>query len=291
MKKKFSSIVLVACSSLLYSQVGINTSTPSASLDIVSKGNTSATKALEINNSSGTEMVTVLDNGNVGIGSPAPDANLEVVGSVDFPTVATTPVTGTYNALGINDATGALGTVTMGAQPIYVAGTSIPTQFMNTTLVVSRDMDFGSSPLINTAGFVRGQDSGVTLSDGTTNATVTYYQAPQPGTYRIDINGSFRCSSPGSSGDRFLVNMNMWRAPGNTSYSIYDDYRIVNLHSYGVDLATPFSQTFLVQLAAGEKIAFRLYRASSSGVWGGCSAQLPTAGGQKDAMKLSITKL
>ncbi|MGG5211006.1 hypothetical protein ACQWU4_18960 [Chryseobacterium sp. MIQD13] len=59
-------------------QTGINTSTPSASLDIVSKGNTSATKALEINNSSAKEMVTVLNNGNVGIGETAPTATLQI---------------------------------------------------------------------------------------------------------------------------------------------------------------------------------------------------------------------
>lgn len=67
----FSSIIVSA-------QIGINTSTPSASLDIVSKGNTSATKALEVNNSSAKEMLTVLNNGNVGIGETAPTATLQV---------------------------------------------------------------------------------------------------------------------------------------------------------------------------------------------------------------------
>jgi|GEM_PF-1294382 len=49
--------------------VGINTASPSAALDIVSGGNTSATKALEINNSSALEMLTVQNDGNVGINS------------------------------------------------------------------------------------------------------------------------------------------------------------------------------------------------------------------------------
>lgn len=53
-------------------KVGINTNTPSATLDIVSKGSTSATKALEINSSANTEMITVLDNGQVGINQAAP---------------------------------------------------------------------------------------------------------------------------------------------------------------------------------------------------------------------------
>jgi hypothetical protein len=60
--------------------VGINTPNPSASLDIVSKGMDGTTKALEINNSAATpkEMVTVLDNNNVGIGVANPLYNLEV---------------------------------------------------------------------------------------------------------------------------------------------------------------------------------------------------------------------
>lgn len=82
MKKK---IILFAglCSVLISAQqgkVGINTENPSATLDIVSKANTSATKALRIGNSSSTEMVTVRDNGQVGINqaSPAADALLEL---------------------------------------------------------------------------------------------------------------------------------------------------------------------------------------------------------------------
>lgn len=55
--------------------VGINTTNPSATLDIVSKNNTSATKALKVNNSSAVEMLTVVNNGNVGINAPTPETN------------------------------------------------------------------------------------------------------------------------------------------------------------------------------------------------------------------------
>ncbi|AZB23281.1 hypothetical protein [Chryseobacterium bernardetii] len=72
-----STMVLLSCATVS-GQIGINTSTPSAGLDIVGKGNTSATKALEVNNSSAKEMVTVLNNGNVGIGETAPTATLQV---------------------------------------------------------------------------------------------------------------------------------------------------------------------------------------------------------------------
>ncbi|MBB4807390.1 hypothetical protein HNP38_002694 [Chryseobacterium defluvii] len=63
-----------------FSQVGIQNSNPQATLDIFSKGVDGSTKALKINNGSSPsrEMVTVLDNGNVGVGIPNPDASLTV---------------------------------------------------------------------------------------------------------------------------------------------------------------------------------------------------------------------
>lgn len=68
----------IAFSSFSFSQVGINTASPTAALDIVSKGNTSSTKALKISNSSGIEMATILDSNNMGIGITNPLYNLEI---------------------------------------------------------------------------------------------------------------------------------------------------------------------------------------------------------------------
>lgn len=77
-KKIFLMCMLL--SNLVFSQVGINTPTPNASLDILSKGIDGTTKALKINNSAATskEMVTVLDNNNFGIGVSNPLYNLEI---------------------------------------------------------------------------------------------------------------------------------------------------------------------------------------------------------------------
>lgn len=66
----------------MFSQIGIHTENPSAALDIVSKGNSYATKALEVNNSGAVEMLTVVDNGNVGIGVANPSAQLHTTGTV-----------------------------------------------------------------------------------------------------------------------------------------------------------------------------------------------------------------
>jgi hypothetical protein len=76
--KKTVLISGIAFSSFFSSQVGINTASPTAALDIISKGNTSSTKALKVSNSSGNEMTTILDNSNVGIGIMNPLYNLEI---------------------------------------------------------------------------------------------------------------------------------------------------------------------------------------------------------------------
>lgn len=56
-------ICLISC--FTFGQVGIKTETPSATLDIVSDGNTSATKAVEINNAQNQQIFNVYDNGNI----------------------------------------------------------------------------------------------------------------------------------------------------------------------------------------------------------------------------------
>jgi hypothetical protein len=62
--------------------VGVGTTSPSAALDVVSTGATNATKALEVNNSAGSEIVTVLDDGKVGIGATVPNAQLQLGNTV-----------------------------------------------------------------------------------------------------------------------------------------------------------------------------------------------------------------
>ncbi|TZF93773.1 hypothetical protein FW781_18990 [Chryseobacterium panacisoli] len=69
-------------SSIFYSQAGINTTNPSAMLDIVSSGNTDTTKAFKVNNSNSKEMVTILNNGNIGINVQNPVTKLHTSGSI-----------------------------------------------------------------------------------------------------------------------------------------------------------------------------------------------------------------
>jgi hypothetical protein len=83
MKNKLviSLLALFLLPKIIYSQtgsIGIRTATPSATLDILANGNTNTTKALEINNSSNLEMMTVLNNGNIGINNSNPIAKLNM---------------------------------------------------------------------------------------------------------------------------------------------------------------------------------------------------------------------
>ncbi|MFB9121180.1 hypothetical protein ACFFUE_08260 [Bergeyella porcorum] len=61
-------------------KVGVNTETPSATFNVKSKtGNNATTKNFELENADGTKMVTVLDNGKIGIGKDNPEANVDVL--------------------------------------------------------------------------------------------------------------------------------------------------------------------------------------------------------------------
>lgn len=57
---------------------GINTDTPSAKVDIISKDNSNLFKALRVSNSNLQEELTVLSNGNVGVNSTSPNGQVEI---------------------------------------------------------------------------------------------------------------------------------------------------------------------------------------------------------------------
>lgn len=68
-------IIAFVLANVLSAQSGINTDTPSATLDILSKGSTSTTKALEVNNTVNQSILSIYDNGNVDFKSEILPAN------------------------------------------------------------------------------------------------------------------------------------------------------------------------------------------------------------------------
>ncbi|HBV15090.1 tail fiber domain-containing protein [Chryseobacterium carnipullorum] len=63
-------------------QVGINTTMPQATLDVVSKTNSSANRSFKVRNSSNVEALTVTDNARVGIRMTNPQSNFHILSDV-----------------------------------------------------------------------------------------------------------------------------------------------------------------------------------------------------------------
>lgn len=214
--KKYCNLIIVSLllSSLSYAQVGVGTEMPSAGLDVVSKGNTNATKALEINNSANTEMVTVLDNGNMGIGNVAPTRKLDInngttagaIKIVDGTQGAGRVLTSDANGVGTWSPTPATSLYFLSSN-IY-AGTTEPSDFTGTVNPVAG----ASVPNTTAARFLVNPSSAV-LNLGpsttyTTGSTGLSYRIPVSGMYRITLyvdSGYPATGTPGSNGGRIDV--------------------------------------------------------------------------------------
>ncbi|WP_284460538.1 hypothetical protein [Chryseobacterium sp.] len=170
-----SSAIFVA--NFAFSQVGINTPNPQASLDIQSKGNTSATKAMRINNSNNTEMVTITDAGRVGIGAAVPKSNLQVIG----------------DELRVGGPSSQLGSV---ANPVLRIHSNANTDGSGGSLLFSENMEtFGYYIRQNTeAGNTYGFDG---LAIGAAQAGKYAYNPAKPGVFISDNqNVSFGTATP-----------------------------------------------------------------------------------------------
>lgn len=78
--KKIFVLISALTISISYAQTGINTLSPSATLDIVNINESS--KILEVNASSSSEVLTILKNGTIGVNNIAPNVNVDM----SFPT-------------------------------------------------------------------------------------------------------------------------------------------------------------------------------------------------------------
>lgn len=78
MKTSFSIIFSLLLTGLCQAQVGINTNTPLAMLDVITTGNTASSKALKVVNSDEKEILTIFNDGKIGIGVANPITHLDV---------------------------------------------------------------------------------------------------------------------------------------------------------------------------------------------------------------------
>lgn len=227
MKKNVILLIALIVGIRMFSQVGINTNTPSATLDIVSKGNTGATKALEINNSDAKELVTVLDNGNVGINVTAPTAKLHTDGGIRYENL---PVISTGISPLAIDANGYVGTYVPLVLYSYL---TIDASQATGSFSLYDNTIFYSFPFLatgilkNPLGVSLGTDAAATLTrtvGGTASATnVIYVTIPNPGIYKLNLNYYTACTGnrSGSSGGTNLLGIGTgiyMTSSGSTNY-------------------------------------------------------------------------
>lgn len=308
MKKIILSLSLMI-TTILYSQVGINETNPSATLDIKSKGNTSATKALEINNSDAKELVTVLDNGNVGINVPAPTAKLHTDGAIRYenlPQISTgiTPIA--------IDANGYVGTYVPSVLYSYLTidATQTVSNFSLHDNDVFTALPFTNAGILNNPlGSSLGTDasSSLTRTNGTnvSGVSVRYITIPIPGVYKINLNYYTSCAGnrTGSTAGQNLLGIGtgIYKASsGSTNYSELTTIRY-NALPRRIDtgaLATgyynyPFAHnifSIVETTTANEKVAF-FVNWGTGDQYSGNSCTFPTPAGLDKRVTLIISKL
>lgn len=210
--KKLLTIIFLAVFSVAFGQnTGLNTANPSAMLDIVSKGNTAATNALNINNSATARLLRMTDQGHLGINTNSPTAVLHVNSSGtanvkhdNLPVLDATSFTPPFNTFGVNsDGNG----VNLGGTvkylyyqngdiypPTYNAttntgGFSLYTTNQYTNLSIKNDAGLKG----NTIGFTFGTDASATINGQSAN-NVNYIIIPEPGVYLFEFYGTARCN-------------------------------------------------------------------------------------------------
>lgn len=243
-------MVGIFCCFRMWGQIGmagINTSTPSAILDIVSKGNTSTTKAFNILNSDNIKLLEVLDDGNVGInlGTSSPGNILHVKTDIrheNLPVLSLPYSPMTLDNSGISKLKAVtkyfyykrlanFGNFTLSSSATY---TNIP--FFN-----------GADVLGNTAGFGFGTDVAATVN-GQAAGNVSYILIPEPGVYLFEMYQTAFCSgSPTATTNTGQISLNTVFATagtGNTSYTtstIFRDYMVARRFASGSTHANSYA--------------------------------------------------
>lgn len=194
-------------------KVGINTETPSAMLDMVTKGNTDATKALEINNSSNTELLKITNDGKVGIniGTNTPAAVLHVnsqgtanIRHQNLPVLNATDFTPPFNNLGLTSTGNAVSIPSTVKYLYYQNGSIFPATYNTTNntggFSLSNTNQYINLPIRNDAG-LKGDTIGMTFGtdanatiNGQAVSNVQYITIPEPGVYLFEFYGTARCN-------------------------------------------------------------------------------------------------
>jgi hypothetical protein len=78
MQLRLSFSFWILAGTLFAQNMGVNTSSPSATLDVQSQGNSAQTRAVSVSNSNNDTLLLLRDDGRLGIGTTSPAAPLDV---------------------------------------------------------------------------------------------------------------------------------------------------------------------------------------------------------------------
>lgn len=188
MKRIFYICIVLILPGYMYAQgVGINTLTPRTDLEIKGLGNTTG-KTVRIVNSSNTEILTMLDNGRLGLGQVAPAVRVDLRGTSANPIIGLGTTTRLASVVG-------------GGAMRYMAGTKelhysdgnqwfrLQANLTRPCVVAPNNYVAGSYPSNATTrltGFVSVYDS-----HGAFNQSTSVYTAPVDGLYVVSFTLSF----------------------------------------------------------------------------------------------------
>lgn len=168
--------------------VGINTLSPAATLEVKGEGNSAANKTMRIINSDGVEILTLLDNGRLGMGQVAPVVRLDLRGGLTNSIVAIGTTTNTASSVG-----GGAIRYMSGTKEIHYSDGSqwfrLQSSAVRPCVVAPNDYIAGTYPSNTTTrltGFVPVYDS-----HGAFNKTNSVYTAPVDGLYVVSFTLSF----------------------------------------------------------------------------------------------------
>lgn len=246
--KKIIYLLLILSCNIIWGQVGINASTPSAGLDIVSKGNTSTTKAIEINNTNNLELFKISDNGYVGINIGTASASDLLHINADIKHENLLVLSSPYTPLGI-DGSGGIKVQSAKTKYFYYKRTSPFGDFTlsNTNTYTSIPFTNGADVKGNTVGFDFGSNASATI-DGQPSTNVSYLIIPEPGVYLFEMYQTAYCTglpSSTSNTGQIALNTVFATAPsGSSVYStntIFRDYSIARRNVAGAITSTSYA--------------------------------------------------